>query len=130
MLIAGLTTQGAISNVNSSYLGPFLTTQSTETEANVRQVVPVAGTLGNLAVNLGTAPGGASWTFTIRKTTGGTTTSTAITCKVEGGGANTTCSDAVHTAAFAAGDLIAIQATPASGPAAWGSLRWAVTLTQ
>jgi hypothetical protein len=112
--------------VNTSYLGPFLTTQSNETETSVRQVVPVAGTVANLAVNLATAPGGNSWTFTIRKNGA----NTAVTCKIEGGGANTSCNDATHSVTFAVGDLIALQVTPASGPIGWGSARWAITLTQ
>jgi hypothetical protein len=115
------------SNSSDTFLGPFLTTSaSTTTESSVQMVVPVAGTIGNLAVDIGTAPGGGkSWTFTVHKTGADTT----ITCPMSGGGGNTTCKDNTHTASFAAGDLLSLEVQPAGTPGNWGSVRWSVTLT-
>jgi hypothetical protein len=121
-LIVGMTTSSA-STSSTSYMGPFLTTAPTE-ESKVQQVVPLAGKIANLAVKIGNDPGNSnSWTFTIRKNGA----STGITCKIEGT-SKTSCTSA-SSETFAAGDLLALQASPASGPDAWGSAHWAVTLT-
>jgi hypothetical protein len=89
-------------------------------------VMPIAGKIENLAVNIGTAPGGSkSWTFIIRKNGG----DTGVTCLMTGGGSNTSCADSTHIAEFSAGDLISLRIHPSSSaPSSWGSARWSVTL--
>ena len=123
MLLSGFSTSKAGSSSLSSYLGAFLTSQSTTTESSVQQIVPVGGTIANLNVKIGTNAGSSnSWTFTVRKNG----VSTGVTCSVSGSSA-TTCASAT-TVAFVAGDLISLQATPSGGPNDWGSIRWGVTL--
>jgi len=97
----------------------------------VQQVVPVAGTISSLFVDLGEDPGtGNSWTFTIRKKSGpGSTQSTAVTCSISGNSA-TSCNSAALSVTFAAGDLISLQASPNSEPDSWNSARWSVSLTE
>jgi hypothetical protein len=125
MILAGLTTTNAGSSASDTYLGPFLTTASTTPESSVQMVVPVAGSVSNLAVNIGTAPGGGkSWTFTIRKNGN----DTAVTCSMIGGGSNTSCNSA-ESVAFGVGDLLSLEVHPVGGPANWGSARWSVKLT-
>ena len=135
MLISGLTTTNQQSSSNNNYLGPFLTSTASSMESTVRQIVPVAGTLSNLSVRLGAAPGNGSgeqkWDFTVRKSVAGANSEdTAVTCEIVE--AATTCTSSA-TVTFAAGDMLSIEADPtgASGnnPNNWSSARWAVTLT-
>jgi hypothetical protein len=108
----------------TNYLGPFANSLSA-TESSVQLTVPVAGTLANLNVKIGTAAGsGNSYTFTIRKNA---SSQAAMSCKIEGT-TPTACSSA-GTAAFAAGDLLSLQVVPNSNPNNWGDAHWAVTLT-
>jgi hypothetical protein len=125
MILSGLTTANAGSSSFTTYLGPFQTSASTTTESNVQMVMPVAGTISNLAVNIGTSPGnGRNWTFTIRKNSSTTT----VSCKIETSGKSCTSSASVT---FAAGELIDLEVDPSSAsPSGWGSLRWSVTLTE
>jgi hypothetical protein len=127
MLIAGSTTANAPSTSSVSYVGPFQTTAAASpTEASVQGVVPISGTVSNLAVNLANnaqnGGGTQTWTFTVRKNG----TPTAITCTVTE--ATSSCTSTA-TETFAAGDLISLEAKPGGSPSNWGSLRWAVTLT-
>ena len=125
MLLGGLTTSSASNSNFTYYLGTYLTSSASPTESSVQQVMPVAGTVSNLAISLGSAPGsGNSWTFTIRKNGA----ATGVTCKVEGSTAKECTSSATVT--FAAGDLLSLQATPSGGPNGWSSLRWGATLSQ
>jgi hypothetical protein len=126
MILAGLTTTNAASNSSDTFLGPFLTSASTATESSVLQAVPIAGTISNLAVDIGSAPGGGrSWTFTIRKNG---TTDTAVTCPISGGG-GTSCTSS-SSVTFAAGDQLSLRVHPSSSaPGNWTSARWSVTLT-
>ena len=126
MILAGLTTAAPGSTSFSSYLGPYGTGASTTKEGDVQMVMPVAGTISNLAVNIGSSPGnGRNWVLTIRKNG----SATAVTCKIEGSTSKTCTSSASVT--FAAGDLIDLEADPSSAqPSSWGSLRWSVTLTE
>jgi hypothetical protein len=113
------------SNSADTFLGPYMTTTaSTTTESSVQLVMPFAGTVSNLTVNLGTAPGsgGAKWAFTIRKAG----TDTSVTCSISGGGGNTACSDPTNKVEFAAGELLSLKAKPTNSPAGWGSIRWSV----
>jgi hypothetical protein len=125
MLIPGLTNANAPSTTKASYLGPLQTGAASEAETTVRDIVPVAGVVSNLAVNITTATGnsGKSWTFTVRKNGA----ATGVTCQISGSATFCTSSAAV---AFSAGDLIALEALPAGNPPGWTSARWAVTLTQ
>ena len=126
MILSGLTNSAPGSTSFTTYLGPYQTSASTTTEGNVQMVMPVAGTISNLAVSIGSSPGnGRNWTFAIRKN-GSTTT---VTCKIEGSSAKACTSNASVT--FAAGELIDLEVNPSSAsPSSWGSLRWSVTLTE
>jgi hypothetical protein len=126
ILVTGLTTRNASTSA-TSYLGPFLTSSPTSTESNVQQIMPIAGTIANLAVKIGTAPGSGSnsYTLTIRKN--GAAGSPSLTCEIEG--SSTSCIDSTHTLSFAAGDLLSLQIVPASNPDSWDSAHWGVTLT-
>jgi hypothetical protein len=89
------------------------------TELAVEQLIPAAGTLQNFYVFIQAAPAAnRSWTFTVRNTGA----DTAVTCTITAG--TQSCSDLTHTAAFAAGDLIAVHVTastpaPAGTPGQW-----------
>ena len=110
-----------------SYMAPFLATAPTASELPAQQVVPIAGTMADLSVRIGTAPGqGSSYTLTIRKNGIGT----GLTCRIEGdGSAGTSCLDSAHTVAFAAGDFLTVQVSPGGSPQRWHAARWDVTLT-
>lgn len=102
-----------MSTSNTHYLGPFLTSQSTSTESNVQQVMPIAGTVANLAVKLANDPSeGDSYTFTIRKNGNGASGGTTVSCKIEN--TNTSCNSAANSVTFAQGDLLSLQIVPAS----------------
>ena len=126
MILSGLTNSNPGSTSNTTYLGPYLTSASTFSESSVQMVMPVAGTISNLAVNIGTSPGsGRNWTLSIRKNS----TTTSVSCKIEGSSGKTCTSNA--SVSFAAGDLIDLEVNPSSAsPSNWGSLRWSVTLTE
>jgi len=74
------------------------------------------GTLSNLIVSLGTAPGsGKSWTFTI--VINGSDTAITVTIS----DAATTARDTTHTASIAPGDTIALKSVPSGTPSALGT---------
>ena len=88
--------------------------------------------IGSFVAGSTNSPGSnASWTFTLRKKTGSTTT-TIATCTTT---TATPCTSA-STATVAAGDLIWVQITPSSNfgssdsPDAPGAIRWSASLTQ
>jgi hypothetical protein len=83
--------------------------------------------VSNLAVNIKTAPAsGKEWKFTVKKTTAaGVTTATGVTCTILQ--LTTSCSSSA-TAAFLAGESLALEVLGAGNPASWGIARWAVTL--
>jgi hypothetical protein len=123
MLVAGITTNN-LSQTATNFSGPvFGEAKSTETE--VRLPVPVAGTVANLTLSLSGEPvaSGKSYAFTIMKNG----EATGVTCTVGAGAL--TCSDAVNSAAFTAGQPIALRSVPSGNPAA-RTIRWSVTLTQ
>ncbi len=92
----------------------------TATEADVSQPIPHALTADNFYVTCAVAPGtGKSFVYTVYQNGSPTT----ITCTIAGS-AVTDASDTSHTAAFAAGDTISVQATPSGTPTAPGGLRW------
>lgn len=126
ILVTGVATSDAPTH-GLSYMPPFLATAPTASEFPAQQVVPIAGTIANLGVKIGTAPGeGSSYTLTIRKDGIGT----GLTCRIEGGGsADTSCLDSAHTVAFVAGDFLTLQVSPGGGPQRWHAARWEVTLT-
>jgi hypothetical protein len=127
MLISGLTNESGSSS-SARYLGAFLTSGPSATEPPVQQVVPVAGTVSNLSVRLGSTPNNGSgtqkYTFSVRKNG---SNSGAISCEISEN--ESTCSSSTQLS-FAAGDLISLQATPSGTPSGWTTLRWAVTLTE
>lgn len=96
-------------------------TARVDTEANVEDIVPAAGTVKNFYFVIDTTPAsGRSWTLTVRKNGA----DTAVTCTINN--PNTSCSDTTHSVAFAAGDFIAVAitaSTPAPGgvPGRWTS---------
>jgi hypothetical protein len=123
----------AVENANANfttYVGPFLTSPTTN-EESVQQTMPFAGTVGSLSVSTaGPASSGDAWTFTLRRNSGGVTTSTELGCEIAGA-TQTTCEDTSATEAFAVGDRISLQVVPTSKPSGWGDfgMRWSVVLT-
>ncbi len=126
ILVTGIATSDAPTH-SLSYMPPFLATAPTGSESPAQQVVPIAGTVANLGVRIGTAPGqGNSYTLTIRKNGIGT----GLTCRIEGdGSAGTSCVDSAHTVAFAVGDFLTLQVSPGGSPQRWHAARWEVMLT-
>lgn len=126
ILVTGIATSDAPTR-SLSYMGPFLAATPTPSEIPAQQVMPIAGTMANLGVRIGTVPGqGNSYTLTIRKNGIGT----GLTCRIEGDrSADTSCLDNAHTVAFAAGDFLTLQVSPGSSPQRWHAARWEVTLT-
>lgn len=104
---------GGAGTSNSSLIGSGMSGW----EYRVRNVIPVAGTLKNLYVKLGTAPGGGnSRTFTVYKN--GSPTSLALTIS----GTNTAGSHTSDPVSLAAGDDISLVASSSGSPAATGSV--------
>jgi hypothetical protein len=126
ILVTGVATSDAPTR-GLSYLPPFLATAPTASDFPAQQTVPIGGTIANLSVKVGTAPGESnSYTLTIRKNGIGT----GLVCRIEGdGSADTSCLDNVHTVPFAAGDFLTLQVSPGGSPQRWHAARWAVTLT-
>ena len=126
ILVTGIATSDAPTRL-LSYLPPFLAAAPTASESPAQQVMPIAGTIADLSVKIGSAPGqGNSYMLTIRKNGIGT----GLTCRIEGdGSADTSCLDDAHEVTFAAGDLLSLQVSPGSGPERWHAARWGVTLT-
>jgi hypothetical protein len=108
----------------TDFSGPIFTTSST-TEATVRLPVPVAGTVANLAVSLSGEAGGGGKQYVFTVMSNGV--ATGVTCTVSATGSS--CTDATHSAAFTAGQTIALRSAPTANPTA-RSVRWSVTLTQ
>ena len=107
----------------NDYSGPIFAPSST-TETTVRLPVPIGGTVANLAVSLGGEPmtGGKLYAFTIMRNG----EATGVTCTVAVG--TTSCADSVNSAAFSAGQTIALRSAPTANPPARAA-RWSVTLT-
>ena len=126
ILVTGIATSNAPIR-SLSYMAPFLATAPGASELPAQQAVPIAGTMANLSVRIGTAPGqGNSYVLTIRKNGIGT----GLACRIEGDGrANTSCLDNAHTVAFAAGDFLTLQVSPGGSPRRWHAARWEATLT-
>jgi hypothetical protein len=128
MLIAGLTNASSDSTSSARYLGPFQTSAVSSSEPSVQQVIPVAGTVSNLFVRLGSTPnnggGTQKWAFSVRKNA---SSSGAINCEITEN--ESTCSSPTELS-FSAGDQISLQATPSGTPSGWNTLRWGVTLTE
>lgn len=98
----------------------------TNTESVVYQVMPTAGTLESLVVNLSAAiPAGTTYTFTIMKNGGAE--SLAATINGSSSGSNT-----VDTVSFVAGDTVSIRSTSTGAPgtpfASWSTI-WKPTIT-
>ena len=126
ILVTGIATSDA--RIRSlSYMAPFLATAPAASELPAQQAMPIAGTMANLRVRIGTAPGqGNSYVLTIRKNGIGT----GLACRIEGDGrADTSCLDNAHTVAFAAGDFLTLQVSPGGSPRRWHAARWEATLT-
>jgi hypothetical protein len=84
----------------------------TGSSTSANSVMPCAGTLSNLYMNLGTAPGvGTSRIFKILKN--GSATGIQVTIS----GANTTGSDTVNFATYVAGDVISLECSVSGVPA-------------
>ncbi len=126
ILVTGIATSDAPTR-SPSYMAPFLATAPRASELPAQQVMPIAGTVANLGVRIGTAPGkDSSYMVTIRKNGIGT----GLTCGIQGdGSADTSCLDSAHTVSFAAGDFLTLQVSPGGGPRRWHGARWEVTLT-
>jgi hypothetical protein len=96
------------------------------TQATVAMPIPVSGTVRDLQVRLSGSPGSGSptksFTFTVIKNA----SPTGVTCAVTG--TNVSCFDAINTIAFAAGDTISLQSTPANSPSGGRTATWSVTI--
>jgi hypothetical protein len=116
-------TQESLSGNQTSFYGPFNPVKGATDEA-VRMVLPVGGTVSNLAVNIKTATGnaGKEWKFTIMKNGVATT----LACSMNG--ATASCTSAVPQT-FASGEQLSLRDVSSGNPEAWGNMRWAVTLT-
>ena len=88
-------------------------TPSTDRQA----IIPDAGTVRDLRINLEFAPGaGNSVSFTLRKDTGSGPVATGLTCTVSN--TSTSCSDTSNSVTVAAGDKLDIEASPSGTPTA------------
>ena len=116
-LISANATSWATSTAYNS-IGTYV---NAHTSAAVRSqsVFPLSGTLRNLYVILGVAPGGAA-SRTVTVNVNGV--NAALTCTISASG--TTGNDTSHTVAINAGDLVSIECavsgSPSSADAAWG----------
>jgi hypothetical protein len=84
-------------------------TNCAQTASTIEQPVSFSGTISNLAVFYGTAPGGAlTDNITVVKCHPvGTCTATAVTCPITG--SSQTCVDNTHSVAILQGDGIQVQ---------------------
>jgi hypothetical protein len=92
--------------------GSTNTVCNAETSNSIVQPISFAGTIKNLEVFYGTAPGaGASDKFTVLKCTGMVTpcAATSIACTISGTGTPATCSDITDSVSISQGDGIQIQ---------------------
>jgi hypothetical protein len=116
-IIGGGTGMNDLSRNSTNYV-PMFDTGTSDTESDVQQFIPVAGTVSNFYVTLDGSPGSSSsYTFVIRINS----EDTLVTCTISG--TETTGSDLTNSVSFAAGDYISIMVTPASMPTAV-SMRW------
>ena len=92
---------------------------------DVQQVLTEGGTLSDLNIRLSQDPGGGIRNYVFTVWDGAV--ATAVTCTISG--AAETCADAVNSHAFAAGDLIAIEAHPSPPPNAPQNVHVAWTAT-
>jgi len=90
--------------------------------ADVMQEVPMAGTIKNLYIRAGTAPGG-SVTYTYALYVNSLVSS--VTCGITG--TATTCSDLSNTASVTAGNEISLKRTDNGTPSATGQV-WGLTM--
>ncbi len=103
--------------------------KATGIESDAQWIMPKAGALSNLFVRLSknaSHAAGGSYTFTVR--VNGASPAGTPTCTITG--ATSSCSDTTHSVTFAAGDLVAIQATPSAPEQPTDNLdvRWAASL--
>lgn len=104
---------------NYWYITSTFSATGVTTEANRQIPFPNTFTVGNLYVQVSTAPGvGTSWDFTVNKNG----SATSLTVNISGTDTNAT--DSTHTVTFNAGDTITLSSTPNSTPGAPGSVYW------
>jgi hypothetical protein len=111
-------------NVSATLTQYYLPTGAvaTTTVAHASTTMPTDGTIANFYVALSAAPGtaasGKAYDVTVYKNG----SATGVTCQVLN--TATTCSDVTHTAAYVAGDSIAVETVPTGTPTArvvkWG----------
>lgn len=96
------------------------------TNVNRNNVLPIAGVLSKLYVQITVDPGaGASWVFVIQKNG----VDSALTVTITTGGA-LVMSDLTNTVSFNAGDTINLKSTAsATAPAATGTITWTMQIT-
>jgi len=116
-IIGGGTGGNNLENNQVNYV-PMFNADRSRDEIDVRQYMPVAGTISNFYVTLDGSPGsGNSYTFLVRKNGA----DTPVTCTISE--TDTTGSDLTNSVSFAAGDYISIMVTPASNPTA-AAMSW------
>jgi hypothetical protein len=111
---------GAVGGTSTMYLFPGSTNTAcgAATANSVVQPVSFSGTVKNLEVFYGTAPGtGVSDKFTVLKCAGMVTpcVATSITCTVSGSGTPATCNDVTDAVSISIGDGIQIQDKAGTG---------------
>jgi len=103
---------------------PMFNNDISDTESDVWQSMPVAGTLSNFYVILNAAPGGSkSYTFVVRRDG----VDTSVTCTILG--TNTTGSDLANSVSFAAGNYISIMVTPSDDKPKEEAMSWTATFS-
>lgn len=96
-------------------------------EARMTQIIPTAGKIKNLYVELSTDPGTApdAWRFTLRLDNGGGFGDTALECTIVAN--DTKGNDLINEITVAAGDKVTFQCDPISGPSATAQAYWGFT---
>ena len=116
--------QGAAGHDTTRFGGLFIDSVH-NSETYVQQPMVMGGTLSDFHITINSPPGaGEGLAFTVRRNG----TSTSVSCNITG--SDLTCSDAVNSAVFVAGDLISIMIAPtSSSPDDTNRLRWIAKFT-
>lgn len=120
--VAGLT---AVADRFGALYGATIVMSSAGTGSGGQSVMPCAGTLSNLYVEIDTADATQSRTFTVYKNGADTGITTTLAATVTSG------NDTTHTVSFAAGDTVSIHTTGSgAGPNTnTGGMRWTLKAT-
>ncbi len=99
-------------------------------EASNQNIGPLSFTIKNLSVAFSTAPGAAqSRTFTLRTGTGGSQTSSALTCNVTNSTVTTSCQDSSHSVSITSGLFVNWLSAETGTPAAVTNYKVSAVMT-